>query len=388
MLNQDFTFWKIINTLVFNEKYRLVKLSENQSEAWLEPSTKQPFQLVRLVRYDLDWSNWIDNDLERLGKQMEVARKQLLKRDFQILNIYVSTFLPVDDFQQRIESLHKENKTSIKTMIVSQAENKESLEKLSEKINCSIPEEEDIDSYEKLDEIKRRIIAHTNNLQKQEKKLLNNGKPFFTKVFLVVQILIFFLMELVGDSTSTSTLLKFGAKYNPFIIEGDWWRLITPIFIHIGFAHLLMNSLALYLIGAAVERMYGSSRFIIIYLLAGIGGTLGSFAFNSGTISAGASGAIFGCFGALLYLGVLKPTLFLRTIGPNILVLIGINLVFGFIVPGIDNAGHIGGLVGGFLAASMTQIPKNNKWVHRVVGLSSLIVIFLFLYFVGIRFTY
>ena len=89
-------------------------------------------------------------------------------------------------------------------------------------------------------------------------------------------------------------------------------------------------------------------------------GLLASFVFSE-NVSAGASGAIFGCFGALLYLGVAYPRLFFRTMGKNVLVLIGINLIFGFTVPGIDNAGHLGGLVGGFLATGAVHFPKQRN---------------------------
>src|SRR5690606_2824550 len=133
-------------------------------------------------------------------------------------------------------------------------------------------------------------------------------------------------------------------KFNPLILEGEWWRFITPIFIHIGFLHLMMNTLALFYISGIVERIFGSIRFFIIYILAGISGTVASFIFNT-HISAGASGAIFGCFGALLYFGYRHPNLFFRTMGVNVFFILGLNLAFGFTVSGVDNAGHIGGLI-------------------------------------------
>ena len=98
----------------------------------------------------------------------------------------------------------------------------------------------------------------------------------------------------------------------------------------------------------------------IIYVVAGIFRTLASLLFSP-SISAGASGAIFGCFGALLYFGTIYPSLFKRTMGGNVLIVIAINLIFGFSVPGIDNAGHIGGLIGGYLAAAIVHFPKSTK---------------------------
>jgi rhomboid protease GluP len=171
-----------------------------------------------------------------------------------------------------------------------------------------------------------------------------------------------------GGSQNTETLIKYGAKFNPLILEGEWWRFFTPIFLHIGILHLLLNTLALYYLGTAVERIYGNTRFLFVYLFAGFAGSLASFVYTP-SISAGASGAIFGCFGALLFVGIAYPKLFLRTMGMNILVLIGVNLTIGFAIPGIDNAGHIGGLVGGFLAAAIVHLPKHVKPLPRLIGL-------------------
>src|SRR5699024_12610735 len=98
-------------------------------------------------------------------------------------------------------------------------------------------------------------------------------------------------------------LIQFGAKYNPAILEGEWWRIVSSMFLHIGFFHLLMNMIALFYLGAAVDRIYGTFFFSIIYFLAGIGEGFESFAFTV-NVSAGDSGAIFGLFGVLLFFGL------------------------------------------------------------------------------------
>ena len=183
---------------------------------------------------------------------------------------------------------------------------------------------------------------------------------------MIIQVIVFLLMEINGGSTNSATLIEFGAKYSPYILQGEWWRFFTPIVIHIGFIHLLMNTISLYLIGAEVERIYGNTRFLLIYLFAGFSGTLASF-MMSPSLAAGASGAIFGCFGALLYFGIVYPKLFFRTMGSSVIVLIIINLIYGFSVPGIDNAGHIGGLIGGFLAAGVVSLPKKKLPLRQLV---------------------
>nr|WGD96680.1 rhomboid family intramembrane serine protease [Bacillus safensis] len=184
----------------------------------------------------------------------------------------------------------------------------------------------------------------------------------------------FLLLELSGGSTNTATLTAFGAKNNVLILEGEWWRLITPMFLHIGLTHLLFNTFALWSVGAAVERIYGSGRFLLIYLISGIFGSIASFVFNT-AIAAGASGAIFGCLGALLYLAISNRKLFFRTMGTNIIVIILINLGIGFTVSGIDNAGHLGGLVGGFFTALAVRLPKQVQPVKMLLASAALLFI-------------
>ena len=210
---------------------------------------------------------------------------------------------------------------------------------------------------------------------KNDRSIFLYGKPFFTYMFLLVQLIFFLLMEASGGSENTATLIKFGAKINPLIIDGEWWRFILPLFIHIGFLHLVMNSMALFYLGPLVERIFGSIRFLFIYLFAGFAGSLASFVFSP-HLSAGASGAIFGLFGSLLYFGIIYPKLFFRTMGMNILVVIGLNLAFGFAMPNIDNAGHLGGLIGGFLATGIVHFPKKRKSLLQLLFLfvTSLVV--------------
>src|SRR5689334_14459251 len=156
----------------------------------------------------------------------------------------------------------------------------------------------------------------------------------FTYVFFGINILIFILMALAGGSTNELTLLAFGVKHNDEIARGQWWRFITPIFIHIGLLHLLFNSYALWVIGPQVEKLYGPARFVILYLLTGIAGVWGSYYYHPDIISAGASGAIFGLFGILLVFGLRYrnsiPPFFKRAVGTGVLPVILINLFIGF----------------------------------------------------------
>jgi rhomboid protease GluP len=213
-------------------------------------------------------------------------------------------------------------------------------------------------------------IQNINEQRRREaKQLFQHSRPFWVYVILAVQLLVFLLMTIDGGSTNIHTLVRFGAKVPQLIDAGEWWRLITPIFIHIGFFHLLVNSFALYSLGMVVEKMFGAARFIWIYLAAGITGNVISY-FFSPYLSAGASGALFGLFGALLFFGQHHRTMFARTMGMDILGVLVINLVIGVIVPGIDNFAHLGGLMGGYLAANVVSLPKQkSSFFIRLLGL-------------------
>ncbi len=175
------------------------------------------------------------------------------------------------------------------------------------------------------------------------------AQPRATYVILALLILVFLAMTAAGGSEDVRVLILFGANVNILIAQGQVWRLFTSMFLHIGPVHLLFNGYALYLFGIQVERVYGASRFLAIYLLAGLYGSLASFAFGT-SLSAGASGAIFGLLGALLAFFRRHRETF-GTWGRqqllNLLVVAGINMVIGLTVPGIDILAHLGGLVSG-----------------------------------------
>ena len=156
-------------------------------------------------------------------------------------------------------------------------------------------------------------------------------------------------------------LLYFGAKVNELVAQGEYWRLFTAMFLHIGILHLFFNSYALYLYGPIVERLFGKIKFIILYIVSGLIGSLLSYLFSPNP-SAGASGAIFGLMGSLLYFRREERGLFQRIFGPGLSDHI-YKSVYGFIQPGIDNWGHIGGLLGGFITQMVlacTVVETNN----------------------------
>ncbi|MCP3741402.1 rhomboid family intramembrane serine protease [Rossellomorea sp. BNER] len=367
----NYLFWRIAYFLIVDKKYRIITMSRNHQELWLENFSEKSAPLIRLLRYDLDWGNWVKRDVELTSYNAEKIRKSYGKRNLSVTNVYVSQYPPVDDYEEFLNKpfvFPKTKKTDVHSYLIDES----NWERRTENLLSLVDKSQDIwnlkEEYEdtEVQVLKEFVLTNAGKQVEKERSLFKNGKPFFTYFFIVVQLIIFAFLEMNGGSQNPETLIKYGAKYNPLIIEGEWWRFITPMFLHIGFVHLLMNTLALYFLGSAVERIFGRGRFLFIYLFSGIVGTLASFVFTS-NLSAGASGAIFGCFGALLYFGATHPSTFFRTMGMNVIAVIILNLILGFTIPGIDNAGHIGGLIGGFLATGIVHFPRKKKWLSQIL---------------------
>lgn len=230
-----------------------------------------------------------------------------------------------------------------------------------------------------INDIRRDIRMLEQEREQEIMSIFRFGKPVLTFMFLFLNAVIYVLVLADGGVDNLDTLMRYGVKSNGHILEGEWWRFITPVFLHLGGLHFVFNMIALYFLGTAVERIFGSRRFLVIYLLAGISGTVASFAFTD-NLSAGASGAIFGCFGALLVFGQYYPKLFFRTMGRDILFFLGLNLALGFIIPNIDNYGHIGGLIGGYFIAAFVGVPlKRGRPLWRAASGAILAAMLIFI---------
>ena len=193
-----------------------------------------------------------------------------------------------------------------------------------------------------------------------------NRQPYLTWLLMAANFLVWIALEVsgrssgLGGSENPQTLLDFGAMFGPLIANGEYWRLFTSMFLHVGMMHLLFNSIGLLIFGRIVEGTYGRLRFALIYVLAGLAGSVASYIINSAAIGAGASGAIFGVLGALVAFLVANREM-LGEVGRQTLVAIAvlaaINIFFGFADSGVDNWAHLGGLAGGF-ALGMALTPR------------------------------
>ncbi|MDR3084937.1 MAG: rhomboid family intramembrane serine protease [Christensenellaceae bacterium] len=207
---------------------------------------------------------------------------------------------------------------------------------------------------------------------------INRRRPYFTYALIAVNLL-FFAAESILQlffMPEGQMLVLLGAKINPLIARGELWRLLTACFLHSGPMHILFNLFALYIWGPQVEALLGRLRFGIVYTGAGLFGSLCSFLFSN-SVSVGASGAIFGLFGAFLYFRTRHRQVFNQVFGMQLLVVIGANLVMGFLNAGTDNFAHIGGLIGGFSAAFSTGLYREKWTLPRALAALGLALLFL-----------
>lgn len=192
-----------------------------------------------------------------------------------------------------------------------------------------------------------------------------------TTGLIVINVLVFFLLSLRGDTESGYFMLQYGAMYEPLVTEGhEYYRLITSLFLHFGIQHLLNNMVMMGALGYQLENEIGRIKFLLIYFISGIGGNLCSLYWNVShgeqVISAGASGAIFGLMGALLYIVAVNRGRLGRLSGRGMLIMVALSLYFGLTSSGVDNSAHIGGLICGILITVL--LYRRKRMDHSQYG--------------------
>lgn len=175
-----------------------------------------------------------------------------------------------------------------------------------------------------------------------------------TVVLIALNVISFFLLEFIGQTEDVLFMMEYGAMFPFFISEkGEYWRFLTATFMHFGFQHLLNNMVMLGAAGSILERALGKIKYLILYLVAGIGGCILSYfqMTNSGdyAVSAGASGAVFGIVGALAWILILHKGRYETLTGRGMIGMILLTAIYGVSEGNIDNWGHIGGMLAGFL---------------------------------------
>lgn len=382
--------WSVANHLVKNSDFSLVQVKEKTdtsqdiSNIHIVKNNKREYIYIRLVPVNYLWPNHLKQDMDENENYAINLLKQMFGQKMKLLNLYIFQQTPSEEIQQLILQESRKTKKSLELFtgyvdLESEqiglpegtfTEFKMSKEAFMYQFNTTNLQE----ASQSLDEMKSIEYKR----QKEIKNIFNFGKPILTYTLIGINLLIFLIMTIYGGTDEIDILLDFGAKEAFLISIGEYWRIITAIFLHNGLLHFSLNSLALYYLGKVTEQIYGSFRFFWIYLSAGIVGNIFSIIFMPESIGVGASGAIYGLFGALLYFGYVYPDLFFRTMGKDVITILVINIIFSLAVQNVDMYAHLGGLVGGFLVAAIISLPNEKKRAVRlkIASICTIVIIF------------
>ena len=367
--SDDLVVMSLINYFITEKNYNPMIIHGLNDEIWLE-NLNEDYKIVRIVSHHIHNKEQLDFDKFKLSRIVKQVKKKTLSFKVKVLSIYTDLeddkILSNDDiYINKEEDINNPKLTNVFPNIVEKTKVDENGLEYFIKVT---------DSINKKNESKSKIAE----------KIFSFKKPIVTYSLIFICILVFILMYVLGNgSTDNYTLLVFGANLDILTKGGDYYRLLTSMFLHIGILHLLCNMYSLYIIGKEVENVFGKWKYLVIYLLSGIAGSILSLAFSHNTICAGASGAIFGLLGALLYFGYYYRTYLGATLTRSIIPVIVLNLIIGFTSSGIDNAAHIGGLVGGILIAMAVGVPDKSNNNNKINGIVLSLIYFGFIIYLS-----
>ncbi len=364
---------KLLHYFITEKNYNPIILQGAEDEIWLE-NLENDYKIIRIV------SNHIHNE-EQLDFDLYKARhviKKIKKKTFSIKMNALSIFTDLGD---NVE-LKEENN-----------------------IDCIyLYDEKDINKYDFLyqyfPDINKKLkfseeglqlfIKITNDINRKNKsdaekveEVFKPKKNIVTTSLVIINILIYVFMLLFGQRNN---MINMFGVYGPYIVNRhEYYRLITGAFLHLDILHLLFNCYALYVIGSQIENFMGRCKYLIIYFISAITGSLLSILLTRG-LSVGASGAIFGLMGSILYFGYHYRVYLGTVLKSQIIPLIILNLLIGFMSTGIDNFGHIGGLIGGILSTVAVGVKYKSTKFEMINGWIVLILLVGFLSFMALKY--
>ena len=373
--NNDLLIMNLVHYFITEKDYNPVILHGINDEIWLE-NLDSDYKLIRIVSHYIHNKEQLNFDRFKLKRILDNLKKKTFSLKMPVISIYTSLG---EDVELPIE---EDNILSILISKTSEIQNKNLLEVFPDIVEKTHHDEQGIDLFVKIsDDINKESYEKS----KQVEKLFSMKKPLVTYLIMAICVALFIAMYIFGaGSTNIRTLIKFGANAVVYTKHGEYYRLLTSIFLHAGIVHILCNMYSLYVIGPQTESFYGKLKYLIIFLFSGISGSLLSVALSgNNAVSVGASGAIFGLLGAILYFGYHYRVYLGNVLKSQIIPIILLNLLIGFTFSGIDNFAHIGGLVGGVFASMAVGVPDKSKTSDKANGCILLLIYLFFLIYLA-----
>lgn len=360
---------KLLHYFITEKNYNPVILRGAKNEIWLE-NLDEKYEIIRIVSNYIHNEDQLSFDMFKTKRIVKDIKKKTLNYKLNVLSIFT-------DLGDSVKLTSQEDIDCINI------KNEEDLKKYNFIYETFPDINEKLKHDEKGMELFAKITTDINKKSKEEvdkmNKIFKSNTPVLTIMLITINVLIF-LYGLFFDKNSM--LINNFALYAPYVRGGDYYRLISSAFLHVSLFHLLVNMYSLYIIGSQIENFFGKTKYIVIYLFSAIMGSLFSMLFTRG-VSIGASGAIFGLLGAMLYFGYFYRIYLGNTITSQILPVILINLLIGFSSSSIDNFAHIGGLVGGIIITMALGVKDKADKNSRLKGIIFTTVIFLFLIYMN-----
>lgn len=372
---------KLIHYFITKQGYNPVLLHGIKDEIWLE-NAHSDYKIVRIVLNYIHNDEQLDMDLFRTKQILRKIKHKMFSLKMSSLNIFVNLGDNVD--------VDKKNNNDFDCINIKSFDD---IGKYENVINTfpNILEVENVDKkgFELFIKLTQDINEKNLEESKKAEDVFAKRTPVVTYILMAINIIMFLFLAFKGGNIwelDANLLEKYGALVSPeYLIKPiDYLRLITSIFLHGGIIHLLFNMYALYVIGPQLESFFGKIKYLIIYLISGICGNLLSLLLLNGNyVSVGASGAIFGLLGALLYFGYHYRVYLSGVVKSQIIPLIVANLVIGFFITGINNMAHIGGLIGGFLIAKAVGVKYRSEKADMINGVIMTIIFMGFLIYMS-----
>lgn len=364
--DKDELIMKLVHYFVTKEKYAPILVNGVKNEIWLE-NLDANYKIVRINSNYIHNNEQFELDLYKINNVGKQIKKKTLSRKLKTLNILtdINDEVKIDN-NKNIDNIIIRNDNDL---------NKEDIINLFPKIN-----EEEIKNLHGLDFLINVSNDINNKTEKENEfyeKVFSPKKIVATKVLILINVIVFVLSFLLSETGIYDVFTNFALnKY--YVKSGEIYRLITCGFLHADIIHLFCNMYSLYIIGTQLENFIGKKKFVIVYFISMITGSLLSCVMSN-SWSVGASGAIFGLIGSLIYFGYHYRIYLGSVIKSQIVPLLILNLGIGFIIPNIDVSAHIGGLVGGLLSTMAVGIENKSDKKDRINGIICLMILIIFL---------
>lgn len=375
MNKKDELIMRLVHYFITEENYNPIIVNGVKDEIWLE-NDKGPYKIVRINSNNIFNKEQLNFDTYKINSIVKQIKKKTLSLSVNTLNILlnVNEDLSVTDEKNIYQAAifeHNDNITA-KNII-------EAFPNINEKLI------KDANGLDLIINVTKEINEKTEETNKSYERTFSPKKIIITPLLILACIAMFvFTIMYQGTgalaNVTVETAIKLGANAIGELQKGELWRLFTYMFLHGSLMHILLNMYSLYVIGSQMETFIGKTKFLLVYVLSGLTGGLLSSALG-GNVSVGASGAIFGLLGAMLYFGYHYRTYLGGVIKSQIIPIIVLNLLIGFSQSTIDNFCHIGGLIGGLLTMMALGVEDKSSGVERVNGGVCLAILIGFLFY-------